>query len=91
MSNIDEIPEEAGAVNWDKIEGKTEGKKPKKKKVEGLEEDILEEMDQLSEDEKSSPYPDEFLADVNFMRKDLGVGDYDISHLKEDPKAKDEE
>ncbi|MGB0521317.1 MAG: hypothetical protein ACPGJS_00080 [Flammeovirgaceae bacterium] len=90
MSNIDEIPDEAGNVNWDKLEGKKSDDKPKKKKVIDLEEEVQEEMKNLTADEKSMLYPDEFLADINFMRKDLGVGDYDISHLKEDPKKDDE-
>ena len=91
MSIIDENPnEEAGNVNWDKLEGQDSSpSKPKKKKTTTVDEEVQEEVKNLTEEEKSLPYPDEFLADINFMRKDLGVGKYDISHLKEDPKKED--
>ena len=83
MSNIDEIPSEGGFVNWDKLEGKSEGK-PKKKKVEDkLDEEVVEELENLTEEEKESPYPDEFLADVKSMRKNFGINNLDISHLKD--------
>lgn len=88
MSNIDEIPSEGGFVNWDKLEGKTDSKPKKKKAAEELDEDIVDEMKNLTEDEKDSPYPDEFLADIKNMRKDLGVHSLDISHLKDDEEEK---
>ena len=32
---------------------------------------IEEEKNQLSEEEKSSPYPDDFLADINLLNKEI--------------------
>jgi len=94
MSNIDEIPEEGGFVDWDRLEGKQDNSKPKKKRRatdDELDEDVVEELKSLTEEEKESPYPDDFLADVNSMRKNFGINNLDISHLKDTEEKEDQE
>ncbi|MCS6832179.1 MAG: hypothetical protein NZ521_01280 [Flammeovirgaceae bacterium] len=64
--------ETAGKVNWEKLEAKP----VKKKKRASLEElpdveGIEEEKKNLTSHERSLPYPEEFLADINLLRKRL--------------------
>lgn len=86
MSKKNELPEEAGKVNWDRLERysqKSDGRKKKKKRVDD-DELVKAVAENLSEEEKSSPYPDEFLAEINIMRNDLDGSPLDLSTLEED-------
>ncbi len=63
---------EAGNVNWERLEQLT-GKKQKKKVLPSeSDEEIKHEARNLSNAEKQMPYPDEFLADVNLLNKSIG-------------------
>jgi len=77
---LNEIPEEGGYVNWDKFEKKAE-EKPKKKKYKKAGK-VVDEKVELSEKESASPYPDEFLADVNQLRKKMGIRDVRVDEIE---------
>ena len=64
----DEMPEEAGEIDWDNLSDE---------ELEDDEDEVFDasaiaaEKENLSEDEKDSPYPDDFLADWNLLRKSI--------------------
>lgn len=75
--------ETAGKVNWEKLEAKP----VKKKKRASLEElpdveGIEEEKKNLTSHERSLPYPEEFLADINLLRKRLDGEKTTYSHVQ---------
>ena len=65
------ISEQAGSVNWKKLEEKPKKLPKKKKSTDYNKEAISEEVNNLSEQEHDSPYPDAFLADVNLLNKQV--------------------
>ncbi len=85
MSKKNDLPEEAGKVNWSRLESysKKKDKKAKKKKAE--DDTLVKAVAQnLSEEEKASPYPDDFLAEINIMRNDIDGSGIDLNELDED-------
>ncbi len=84
MANKNELPEEAGNVNWDKMYNKTSDSKKRVKKTVDLEEEVKEEKEKLTKKEKSFPYPDDFLADVNVMLKKSGMNNMKSSDFDEE-------
>lgn len=73
MANKNEIPDEAGNVNWDKMVNKKDDSKKRIKKTVDVEEEVKAEKDKLTKKDKSFPYPDDFLADINLMVKKSGM------------------
>ena len=88
MSKNNELPEEAGKVNWSRLESLSgkgkKGKKPSKSKKAEDNSLVKAVAQNLSEEEKMSPYPDEFLAEINIMRNDLDGGGADLLNIEED-------
>ncbi len=86
MAKKNELPEEAGNVNWDKMFNKPSDSNSKKrvKKTVDLEEEVKEEKEKLTKKEQSFPYPDDFLADVNVMLKKSGMNSMKSSDLDEE-------
>ena len=69
MENDKNQPEE---IDWDKLEAEQRKILQKEDRREEMDEEaIKEEMKNLSEEEHNSPYPDEFLADINLLSKSL--------------------
>ena len=98
MSKNNEIPSEGGHVNWDKLgrtprKGGSNGRvqKAKTKVQHENEEEVAAELNLLTEEEKASPYPDEFLAEVNLMRKKITGSKADISNMADDDDAFDDD
>jgi hypothetical protein len=93
MSKKDEVPQEGGKVNWDKLERlsqKGDGKSKKKKKkhsanhAEVQAARVQAAVKKLSDAERSLPYPDEFLAEINLMRGQIDSSGLDLSDLEDD-------
>lgn len=87
MSKKNEIPEEAGKVNWDKLQNFSQKGGGKKKKKQQLPKDrsfIKAVAKKLSEEEKAMPYPDEFLAEINIMRGEFTSSGIDLNNIDED-------
>ena len=86
MSKKNDLPDEAGKVDWERLEqySKKKGGQKKKKKTSDDDALIKAVAANLTEEEKNSPYPDDFLADINIMRNDLDGGGIDLSSLEED-------
>jgi hypothetical protein len=86
MANKNELPEEAGNVNWNKMFNKPSDSNSKKrvKKTVDVEEEVKEAQDKLTKKEKSFPYPDDFLADVNVMIKKSGMNNMKSNNSDEE-------
>ncbi len=68
----EQVSEQAGNVNWKSLDKETKSRRKDDEDGDGYNpEAIKKEVEQLSEDEHSSPYPDEFLADVNMMSREI--------------------
>lgn len=66
-------PNEAGNVNWEKLERNVKKVKvPKEDKTGYDQEKIESEKKQLPKEDKSLPYSDDFLADINLLNKSIG-------------------
>ena len=86
MSKKNEIPEEGGKVNWDKLERFSQKGGGNKKKKQQLPKDkslIKAVAENLSEEEKAMPYPDEFLAEINIMRGEFTTSGIDLENIEE--------
>ena len=88
MAKVNEIPEEGGNINWNRFEKSGKTKKRKKTSPAQDNSEVEEEKQSLTDDEQTSAYPDDFLADVNLMRKKIGVrdmptGEEEISDLED--------
>lgn len=85
MSKKNELPEEGGNVNWERLERFSKGSEnkrhTKKKKKEASSKEVNEEVSKLSAEEKALPYPDEFLAEINLMRRAIDGGTIDLMAL----------
>ncbi|MBX2841487.1 MAG: hypothetical protein KTR26_06930 [Flammeovirgaceae bacterium] len=68
VENKNNNPEE---INWEALEAEDKKMRVKPDKEEPDEEKIEKEKKLLSEEEKASPYPDDFLADINGLNKAL--------------------
>lgn len=66
--------ETAGKVNWEKLEAQSTKKKRPLKEEQPDIEGIEHEKKNLTPYEKSLPYPEDFLADINLLRKKINVG-----------------
>lgn len=84
MVNKNEVPEEAGNVNWGKMVNNTSNSTKRVKKTIDLEGEVKEEKEKLTKKEKTFPYPDDFLADVNVMLKKSGMNNMKSSDLDEE-------
>jgi|GEM_PF-6539082 len=64
-------PKKMEDIDWEALENEDKlryaGKDEETYDVSAIE----EEKNQLSEKEKSSPYPDDFLADINLLNKEI--------------------
>ncbi|MBB3700201.1 hypothetical protein KMW28_14485 [Flammeovirga yaeyamensis] len=57
-------------IDWDALEAEDKRNAANLKEEEVDQEKIDSEKKHLSKEEKSSPYPDDFLAEINIIRKD---------------------
>jgi hypothetical protein len=97
MNKNNEIPNEGGHVNWEKLErpkrkATNDGRvrKAKVKVQHENQEEVDAEVKRLSEEEKSLPYPDAFLAEINLMRKKITGSKANIASLSDDDTLDDD-
>ncbi|WP_020529265.1 hypothetical protein [Flexithrix dorotheae] len=74
LENKKNNPEE---IDWEALEAEDKKMRVKPNTEELDEEKIEREKKLLSEEEKASPYPDDFLADINGLNKEINAEDTD--------------
>lgn len=68
-----DLPNEAGNVNWEKLEKESKKGKTNREDNSGYDPEQIEaEKKNLTQQDKSMPYSDDFLADVNLLNKSIG-------------------
>ena len=66
-----ENPSKMNEIDWEALE-RDDRLKDREKDVEDYDGTaIAEEKEKLTEEEKNSPYPDDFLADINLLNKSI--------------------
>ncbi|MEN7550319.1 hypothetical protein AAG747_20535 [Rapidithrix thailandica] len=65
----DRVQQEEGNVDWESLEKKSE--RQDRREEEYDEEKVKDAVKNLSEEEKSMPYPDDFLADINLLMDEI--------------------
>jgi hypothetical protein len=75
--------ESAGNVDWERLESMPQNRK--KTSGEFIDKEAIEaEKKNLTEQEKALPYPEDFLADINLLRKNISNESQNMPIHKED-------
>ncbi|GAB4328840.1 MAG: hypothetical protein OHK0038_02790 [Flammeovirgaceae bacterium] len=79
----EKIVESAGNVDWEKLESMPQNRE---KNLEELvdKEGIEAEKKKLTDKEKALPYPEDFLADINLLRKNIDSQTRNLNLLEEE-------